>query len=307
MKKAFFLLLVALLMVGCGGGGGTTSSSDIPGGGAGGGGGTVSGPVGYITVSFPGPAAPETLVPVRAGGLATIAGLRDHFRLVVRQMATVQFLDEEGNLVNALVETRRYIADNTVPGSLRMAVSPGDGYTAEVLTYHQSGSVNNMLEYAISNVFAVVSGADTAVSMALIPVSQYITMTAPDNVVSGLSYSVSTSKTVPLRSQYYLSQFESTALWPTITNFVAGYGSPGAVQRTLGAVSFTAPTVLAQSRLYLQGQFFIDDSLLSAAERAPTTPPAWSNWRINCPDPAYTDNVSSTLLLPGTISIIINP
>ena len=128
-------------------------------------------------------------------------------------------------------------------------------------------------------------------------------MTAPDNVVSALSYSVSISKTVPLRSQYYLSQYESTALWPTISDFVGGYGSPGAVQRTLGVVSFTAPTVAAQSNLYLQGQFFIDDSLLSDVERVPATPPTWSNWRINCPDPAYTEDVNSILLLPGNVVI----
>lgn len=65
-------------------------------------------------------------------------------------------------------------------------------------------------------------------------------MTAPDNVVAGFAYNVSTSKTVPLRSQYYLSQIDNNSLWP-IPDFVAGYGTPDINPLTAGAVSLTAP------------------------------------------------------------------
>lgn len=303
MKKALILSLVALLMVGCGGGGGTTTtSSDIPGGDTGGGGGTPTGPVGYITVSFPGPSAPETRVPVASGGLTTIAGLRDHFRIVVKQVAEVVAQDEEGNPYTITTELQRIVVDNTIPGSVQVAVRPGDGYTAEVLTYHQVLPINNMLEYGKSIVFSVVSGQNTAVAMTLTPVSEYITMTAPNDVVSGLTYNVATVKTVPLRPEYFLSQAASTSAWP-IPDFVAGYGA--GTLRTSGNVTLTAPVVGTAQNLYLQGQFFIDDSLLKDTERKTATPPTWSNWRINCPDPAYTESVESILLLPGTVTIVL--
>lgn len=190
--------------------------------------------------------------------------------------------------------------DNTILGSIQLAVPPGDGYTVELLTYQLSGSIRNMLQYGQSGTFTVASGQSASVSVTLNPVSQYITMTAPDNVVTGYAYSVSISNTVPLRSQYNLSQIDNTASWP-IPNFVNGYGT--GTERTATSVSFTAPTVTGQSNVYLQGQFFIDDSLLSASELLPATPPTWSNWRINCPDPAYTQEGRSLLLLPGTIVI----
>jgi len=242
------------------------------------------------------------MVPVTGGGLATIASLRDHFRVVVKQVAEVVVQDEEGNDFTITTELRRVVVDNTIPGSVQIAVPPGDGYTAEVLTYQQVLPINNMLEYGKSTVFSVVSGQNTAVAMTLTPVFEYITMTAPDNVVSGLTYNVATVKTVPLRLQYFLSQAASTTAWP-IPAFVAGYGSLEGVQRTSGNVTLIAPVVGTAQNLYLQGQFFIDDSLLSDAERKLATPPTWTNWRINCPDPAYTESVASILLLPGTVII----
>jgi hypothetical protein len=290
--------------MGCGGG--ATTTSGIPGGGSGGeiggGGEVVTGPVGYITISMQ-PDGPAPNVPLATGGQATITGLRDHFRVVVKQVLDVEIIDEENNPYIVRTELRRIVQDNTIPGSVQIAVPPGDGYTVELLTYDQAGSINNMLQYGQSATFSIASGVNTLVPVTLNPVSQYVTITAPDNVVTGFAYSVSIGKTVPLRSPYYLSQLDNTASWP-IPNFVAGYGT--GIQRTATSVSFTAPAVTAQSNVYLQGQFFIDDSLLNASELAAGAA-AWSNWRINCPDPAYTQSVRSILLLPGTIGVIIVP
>lgn len=313
MKK-FACLCIGILLfgiMGCGGGGGTTTTAIAPGGdgggGTGGGGETFTGPVGFITVSILSPSGPTTKVPLSTGGQTAINSLRDHFRVVVKQVADFTYLDEENNPFTVRTEVRRIVLDNTIPGTLQIAVPPGidNDYTVEVLTYQQNGlTYKKLLQYGKSAPFSVRSGVTTPVELTLIPIAQYITMTAPSNVVSGFAYNISIDKTVPLRSQYYLSQTDNISAWP-ISDFVAGYGPTG-TQRTSGSVSFTAPTVAAQSNLYLQGQFFIDDSLLSAQELLPATPPTWSNWRINCPDPAYTEAVTSILLLPGSIDVIIN-
>jgi len=299
------------ILAGCGGGGTSTSGipSDGSGGGTGGGGGIVpSGPVGYITVSFSGSSAPATMVPVRTGGLATIAGLRTHFRVVVRRVVQQEILDEENNPATINVEVLRAVQDNVIDGVVQIAVPAATGYTAEVLTYDQEGSINYMLEYWKSNLFDLASGQNFTPTWAIngAAVSTFINMSLPDNVTSRFSYTASVTKTVPLRQTYYLTQQESIATWP-IADFnpiaAAGYGTPDSIPRTVPTVSLTAPIVDIAQNLYLQGQFFIDDSLLKDAERLPATTPAWSNWRINCPDPRYNDNVVSTLLLPGYVTI----
>ena len=317
MKKALLLSLVALLMVGCGGGGGTTTSSNgIPGGDTGGGGGTPTGPVGYITVVLPeGTKGPATLVPVRSGA-PSFQSLRNMFRVVVKRMDVVPSEDEEGNPITINVEAFRVVKDSLSTEAVTIAVPAGSGYVVEVLTYNlpSGGTVRSMLEYGKTAAFDVVPGDNPGQPLTLTPVSTFITMTIQDNVTraavtnvtSGFPYNVNLVKTVPLRQKYYLGQTANAASWP-IASFVVGYDTDlGVHMLTASNVSFTAPTVVETSNLYLQGQFFIDDSLLSAQERV-TNPPVWPNWRINCPDPAYNEQVGVPLLQPGIISIIINP
>ena len=308
MKRSAFVFIGVMLFVfmGCGGGVGGTGTSGIPGGvgggGTGGGGDVATGPVGYITVSMQ-PDGPEPNVPLVAGGQATIRGLYTHFRVVVKQVVDVEYLDEENNRITVRTELRREVADGARGGTVSIGVPPGDGYTVELLTSAQAGSINNMLEYGRSATFSLTSGETKSITLTLLPVSSFITIDAPDNVVTGYTYGVSINKTVPLRSQYYLSQTASTGPWPIIPNFVDGTGIPS----TATSVTFTAPpATLPSDNVYLQGQFFIDDSLLNASELV-AGPAAWSNWRINCPNPVYTQEVKSILLQPGSVGVIINP
>lgn len=316
MKKVFFLLMVALLVIGCGGGGETTtSSSGIPGGdtggNTGGNGGTITGPVGYITVTLPeGVKGPSTLVAVRDGA-PTFQALRNAFRVVAKRSDIVNGIDEEGNPYSVRVESLRVVQDSPAVGTVRIAVPAGAGYTVEVLTYDNSATLKHMLEYGITAPFDVVPGANLPQDLKLYAVSTFITMTVQDavtrasvdNLTAGFAYNVNVVKTVPLREKFYLTQTDNTSLWP-IDSFVVGYGTDNGVHMlTALNVSFTAPNPGVTSNLYLQGQFFIDDSLLSDSERIPKTPPTWSNWRIDCPDPAYNVNVGVPLLLPGDVPI----
>jgi len=318
MKKVIYLLLATMLMVGCSGGGGTTTSStDIPGGttggGTGGGGGTFTGPVGYITVTLPeGVKGPTTMVPVRSGA-PTFQSLRNMFRVVVKRMDVVDTTDEEGNPITINVEAFRVVQDSLSTQSVTIAVPAGTGYVVEVLTYNLSGTIRSMLEYGKTDPFNVVPGNNPGQPLTLAAVSTFITMTvqdnvtkvAVDNVTTGFPYNVNVVKTVPLRQKFYLTQTANTTTWP-IASFVVGYDTNlGVNMLTASNVSFIALPVAVASNLYLQGQFFIDDSLLSAQERV-TNPPVWPNWRINWPDPAYNVQVGVPLLLPGNVPIIIN-
>ena len=316
MKKVFYLLIVALLMVGCGGGGETTtSSSGIPGGdtggNTGGNGDTLTGPVGYITVTLPeGVKGPSTLVAVRDGA-PTLPSLRNAFRVVAKRSDIVNRIDEEGNPYSVLVEILRVVRDSPSSGTVSIAVPAGAGYTVEVLTYDNSATLKRMLEYGRTAPFDVVPGDNPEKDLRLYPVSTFITMTvqdnvsraAVDNVTAGFAYNVNVVKTVPLRQKFYLTQTANAGPWP-IDSFVVGYDIDlGVHVLTASNVSFAAPIVVTDSNLYLQGQFFIDDSLLSDSERIPRTPPTWSNWRIDCPDPAYNEKVGVRLLRPGNVPI----
>ncbi|MBM2827832.1 MAG: hypothetical protein HW408_364 [Actinobacteria bacterium] len=329
MKKVLFLVLVTLLMVGCGAGGGTTTSGvSGDGGGGGNGGGVVpSGPVGTITVTFPGSPAPQAAVYVTdptppLPGFAPM--LEKAFRVTASRYETTSTIvgytgDDPPEPILSTVTTRTFFvsADNTVPGSVTLQVpvyTGPNGYLIEVVSFSDNvlnpsfdnvfdPSSTQMIRYGhLDNVQITETGGVNAIT--LYPIAhQMIRFSSSDLITALTEYSmlvtyntVTLSGRVPLRNNFnFLDNTSNTFVFPSNVTDNAS------LTYTVGrSFTRTAPAGFAGDNVYFQGQFYISDSMLTDGEERGRL---WRKYRLNAPDLTIHNPIYQGLNQPGTIII----
>ncbi len=285
--KVLVLLMSVLLIFGCGSGGDTTISSDQGGEAPGGSPGDAIAPgMGRIVVEF-------AEGPIKAGIVAQAlsAGFG---RVVVSKFGETTALDEDGNPVTYFTLIHKQIADVSIPGTAAMQVPADTGYQIDVITYAKVGSLNVAIKTGNKAGVSVTQGIDNNVSISLSAIAA--TLNIPTLIESGITYSLLNANASPIRNDIgYVRHSFSPITADTFTfndpsTFIAGTVSP--------ANKFQAPpsSTIPSTDLYLQGQFFIDTSLLKDTELK-----QWYNW-------TYYSPISSIKITPPTqVKIIINP
>ena len=300
MKK-MWLLITMLLLAACGGGGGASGGvTDVQPG----------SPTGSVVVNIRDSVAQAVaLVPKRAA----VAPTALNCRLVITNPSL---------RVNGL--PLKVIVDGAIPASRQLnglTFPVANGYTFELVMYipdtvkpANSVAVNRLLQYAKTTGINVTAGAAVTVNLLLQPIQA--TLSLPATVYSGAALGVTSnfpSQPTPLQSSYNLVQ--------------ATYSS--AVKHAVHASGTLLPNhaadkaaiVLAPGTLYVQGEFFINTSLLdlsgtgtilNASNTANTIAHAAesnTNWTFNYPNPDFGDNINlaeavlTTVGVPVTIPV----
>jgi hypothetical protein len=335
MKKAFYLLLVTLLLVGCGGGGGTsTSSNGIPSGDTGGGGG-ISEPVGIIRVVFTGsgPAASAPVlqdnVTLESGySLAPELGFRVSVSKYVTDIILIGYTKvyEEGDVPTPIyrtVTTRTYFnsLDNTAPGEISLKVPVDTGYLIEVVSYDKdpkSISVTppfQMIRYGYVDNVSVKEGANPIVlgpsptgnGRPFSPIADNTILFSRTQTITGsfeYTMTVTYNSKVPLKDQFNFSDKLNGSgsfdfIDANIDNTLKKIGVP--FTDNAPVVINVLPDGSSNDNVYFQGQFYINDSMLSNKEQGEK---AWKNFRLNAPAP-YNNDIYQKLLLPADVQITI--
>lgn len=333
-RNVYFLSLVlSLFVVGCGAGGGTTTSG-VPGdgGGGGNGGGIVpSGPVGTITVTFPGSPAPQAPVYVTdptqpPPGTAPITerGFRVTASRYETRTSTIFVDDGDGNSIPVTTTTisRVYVKsqDNTVPGSvtLKVPVYTGpSGYLVEVVSFSDNvlnPSFDNVLDPSSTQMIRYghmdnvqITEVNGVTSITLYPIAHNVINFSSSDLITALNdysmlvnYNTGMSNgRVPLRNTFnFQDNTSNTFVFPP--NVMDNASLTYTVGRSF---TRTAPAGVAGDNVYFQGQFYIRDSLLTDDEERGRL---WKKYRLNAPDPAYHSPIFQLLNQPGTIIIVIN-
>lgn len=336
MKKALFLSLVALLMIGCGGGGGTTTSSSS---GETGGGGSISGPMGTIRVVFsgsgPAPSAPVLLNdnvtltnPYSTGSLGEEHGFRVSVSKYVTDNVLIGYTKtfEEGDIptpIYNLVTTRTFFRafDNTAPGEITIKVPVDSGYLIEVVSYDQDPITASppfqMRRYGYKDNVTVNEGynpitlgpSPTNNGRPFTPIADNTILFSRSQTITGgqeYTMTVTYNSKVPLKDYFNFADKlnESSSfvfLDANIDNTLKKIGVPFTDNAPF--VINTLPDGSSNDNVYFQGQFYINDSMLSADEQRNKK---WKNFRLNAPA-TYNNDISQKLFLPGDVYVYIGP
>jgi len=304
MKKLRGLVILgsALFLFGCGGGGTTTTTSNSgsnPDS-------TNGGPVGYITIKLSNN-GPRTLNFAHYSTPTTtpVLPLADSLRVVIKNNAlvpvTTQGFDDNGdpitNTTHVLKEVTRIVKDYdltydavngyAIVGGATVPVPPGDHYTVEVLSSDKVKDASNnvvghtMLKYGNSGEFQVTGGATATPAITVTAIAPAITPPM-SGILSLNPYTVSLTKPAEIRNTWYLEQSLSPITSLYLYNPADTAGNGTGITLTALFLANNTPT----QQLYLQGLFFIDDSLLDSTEINDANK-TWTKWTLNYPNPTH--------------------
>ncbi len=278
MKK-WWVVVALLLLSACGsnGGGGAVS---VP---------TSGGSTPPPTDVYSGPTASVTIVVNRS---ASTNGSGAVLAAPVPTMARLSITNPNCNGVNY-----KLIVDLTIPGTASISIPIATGFTFEMVTYTvataQTGTFNNMEEYAVTPNVAIVAGNNT-ITLTLVPIT--VGLTVPASLNSGQTYSAVYSLLTPSTSPFQTG-WRLRAQTTNITSVLHLTGSYSATN----SINMVAPVNGNQpATVYFQSEFLIKPSLVKTGELS-------SNWSFVYPNPLWGDlPISAPMSVPsGTVTITL--
>jgi hypothetical protein len=186
----------------------------------------------------------------------------------------------------------KQIQDIPVPGSTTLTIPVASGYTFELVTYVVDGTINRLIEYALTqNVQILKSPAVNTVTLTLDRIKMGLTVPASLTVAQPYSVFANFSTPNPLQSSWALSTQTTDYTLPQHLHAVV----------TSNHINMLPPVNNNQpATVYFQGEFFLKSTMINTNE-------SYTNWSFVYPNPQWlTDTVSAPLLVPtGTVAITI--
>jgi hypothetical protein len=293
--KRMWLLITMLLLTACGGGGGTG---------------------GGVTDVQPGSQKGSVVVNIK-DSVAQALALGPKRAALAPAALNCRLVISNPNLrVNGL--PLKVIVDGAIPISRQitgLTFPVANGYTFELVTYYPDTvkpagivAVNRLLQNAKTANINITAGATVAVDLFLQTIKANLTLPSP--VYSGAAIGVTSSfqsQPTPLQPNYRLVQ-------ATFSSAVKHAVHPSGTISVSHATD-KSPIVLAPGTLYVQGEFYMNTSLLdltgtgtildasNTANMVAHTKESNAIWTFNYPNPDFGDNINLAEAVLATVGV----